>query len=366
MSFQVIFLLLIISLTSQYAIASKLETQTATTEQAQAKFYQNSEQRREVGAGRRLTDWLRVASLIELEKEYVENNFDHRVRSVENTQPQLTAEFAAQIAFSDWLNAELAYEFNYEFEKDQRQFSWDEVLLEARSERVDTKLGRLYLPFGEYYSRFITSPMLEFGETRSDGLLIDIELSDMLEVSTYAFESTVDRLDDSSNIDWGSSVEFNAENELFKLGIGYLSDLAESDEGFLLDVNRQYSKQVSAWNAYAAYHWNRFNLTAEFVRANNAFGELEGNANKPIAYNTEITYQPIPGFQLAFRYEWSEELSDQPERQYGLALAWQPGKHLTVALDYLYGDFQDDFVLDDDDNQQRNRQLTAIQIGLEF
>lgn len=189
---------------------------------------------------------------------------------------------------------------------------------------------------------------------------------DSLEFSAYLFDSKVNKQGNSNGQDWGASLEFKTENEAIIFGLGFLSDLAESDESFLADENNAFESRVSAWNAYALYGMDKFEITAEYVQANDRFREFDNNADKPSAYNIELSYLPTPTVQFALRYEQSDELSDQPEQQYGMTSTWRPGKRVTFAFDYLHGQYRDGFVLDDDDNPQNDRDLLAAQISLEF
>ena len=65
-----------------------------------------------------------------------------------------------------------------------------------------------------------------------------------------------------------------------RVGVGYLSDLAESDERFLRAEGDRYIQRVSAWNAYALFGFDKFEITAEnsFVR----MISLESLKNKKI------------------------------------------------------------------------------------
>jgi hypothetical protein len=52
--------------------------------------------------------------------------------------------------------------------------------------------------------------------------------------------------------------------------------------------------------------------------------------------------------------------------QYGVSGSWRIWKNVGVVVDYLYGDYQDGFVSDDNDNELRHRNLVAGQLVLEF
>jgi hypothetical protein len=101
------------------------------------RIYRNPEERREAGLGTELTDWLTFSGLFELEKNYTQFKYDNAIDIGE----------------------------------------------------AGIQLGKLNLPFGEYYSHFVTGPLLEFGETRKNAIIFDYGITDGLEVSVFAFDS---------------------------------------------------------------------------------------------------------------------------------------------------------------------------------
>ena len=66
------------------------------------------------------------------------------------------------------------------------------------------------------------------------------------------------------------------------------------------------------------------------------------------------------------RLEYSDELADEPEWQYGMSVSWRLHRNINIAVDYLYGDYKDGFVTDDNDNELRHRNLLAAQLAIEF
>ena len=135
---------------------------------------------------------------------------------------------------------------------------------------------------------------------------------------------------------------------------------------FLREDNNIYTERVSAWSAHALIGFDHFEITAEIVQANNRFREFNSKENKPVAYNIEFAYFPTPNFQVALRYEGSDEFSDQPTEQYGVSASWRLAERISITGEYLYGRYKNDFVIDDDDNEFDNRDLFAMQVAIEF
>ena len=335
-----------------------------------ARIYRSPEERREAGLGRQLTDWLRLSSLVEVSKMYREDNFSNDVKVKEYDRPIANLQLGFNLSFFDWLSAEFIFDAEYDFQarssENRLHAEWDEAFIEASIEEWGVKIGRQYVPFGEYYSHFVTGPILEFGETRGDGLVVDYTFKDIFEISGFLIDSDVKKQNSDGNFDWGASIDYTSVDEAIRFGVGYLSDLAESDEQFLSQDNNRYDNRVSAWNVYMLFGLEQFEITAEYLQANSRFREFEDNMNKPNAYNIEFAYFPKPAWQFALRHEHSNEFGEEPRDQFGLASTWAPSSHFTITAEYLHGTYKNNFVLDDDDNDQQDRDIVAIEMSIEF
>lgn len=326
--------------------------------------YRNPEERREAGIGTHVTDWLRLAGLLELEKERsVDQGF--KGLQITNSTPTVPIlQIAAELTFSEVLGAEIVYEA--EHDRLGTHTLVEEAFIKGEFADFGFEAGRLSLPFGEYYSHFITGPMLEFGETRSDALSLDYSPTETLEITAFVFESRADRLAANDSTDWGIAFELTNNSESLRAGFSYLSDLAESDEQFLVDENNRFVHQVGAWSAYALIGFAHLEVTAEFVRSIGSFDELDAGANKPSASNIELAYFPKDSWQVALRYERSDGFGDAPERQYGIAWSWRPVVAANLSLEYLQARYKPGFVQDDNENELNRRRLIAARIGIEF
>ncbi len=227
-------------------------------------------------------------------------------------------------------------------------------------------LGRVSAPFGEFYSHFTTGPLLEFGETIRDGLIIDYSILDFIELTGFIIDSRVEKDNKNTDYDWGTVIEYTSAAEAVRLGLGYSSDLAESDERFLRDLNNEYENRVSAWNAHVLIGFDNFEITGEIIQAINKFREFERQEDKPSAYNIELAYFPLSSLQFSARLEGSDEFSDEPKTQYGFATTWRPIDRMSITAEYLHGKYKNDFVFDDDDNELDDRDLFAAQVTIEF
>jgi hypothetical protein len=338
-----------------------LEEVEETVDVAPAKFYSTPAERREAGMGRELTGWLTVSGLIEVETVHVWDSFRGGESEDEQTDENLQLGFG--ITFTETLGAEMVFEY----EAETGLSKLDEGLVSYESEVWGASAGRYYVPFGEYFSSFVVGPMLEFGETRVNAVGIDYSWEDRTEVFAYLFESEVDKTGDNTDKpDWGLGLELSSADDAVKLGVNYISDIAESDEGLLEDFDNRYRSRVGGWNAYAIYGMEQSIITAEMIRAADKIDELDPEEDQPFAWNVELAWYPRSSYQFAVRLEHSNELSDQPEWQYGVSFSWRIHKNIGIVADYLYGDYKDGFVTDDNDNELRHRNLVAGQLVIEF
>lgn len=331
-------------------------------EEATARIYRSPEERRDAGIGHEITDWIEIFSLIEFETEYEKETLGDGPKLKGIRQSSQSFQLGLDVEISDQLIAEIVYE--YEFDRDQGQV--DEAIIEYETDHWSLKIGRENISFGEFFSHFATGPLLEFGETRADALTLGYKFSPQLEVFGLVFKGDINALGHSHQTDFGGGLEFTADNESFVLGFNYLSDIAESDEQFLAEEGNRYFKRVSGFNAYLLWALERFEITAEVVKAMDRFMELEPEVDQPIAWNLELAWMPRPRWQLAFRVEGSAELEDEPERQLGLSSSWLLSKYAHLSLDYLYGDYKKGFAEDDNENELESRQSAAIQLSIEF
>lgn len=330
------------------------------------RIYRSPDERREASLGIPLTDWLKFGAVVEVEKEWQKDNFRGNDNdTTDDPDPQLAIELGLEVLYQEWLEAELLIAIEDDGRTHYQEV--DEALVGVDLGDVGIKMGWIYLPFGVFYSHFVTGPLLEFGQTRATSFLVDYTFADdTVEVAGFIFDSDIDEKRDQNELDWGVSVEFETHDESIRLGAGYISDLAESEEEFLFDFNEQWSRRVPAWNAYGMFGYPPFEFTAEVVRALKPFKEYDKENNQPFSYNIELAYFPFRQIQFAFRIEHSEEFDGAPEWQYGVSTTWAPIDNLTFSIDYLYARYKDGFVTDDFDNIQTSHSFIALNAAWTF
>lgn len=325
--------------------------------------FRTRDERREAGLGTELTDWLTFSGLVEVEHirealsftEGLGNHYDF------STDPAVQA--ALDVSILDIFEVELILEYS----EDSRDPIMDELIIEADLGEFGFSVGRFYAPFGLYYSHFVTGPMLEYSETRRDMFVIDYDFFDVVEIAAFTFEGETRKFAESKDdIGWGLSLDAFLLTGRLNVGGGYISNIAESDEEFLIEENNIFQQKVGAWNAYAVYEADTWDVSFEILNAVESFREFDRTEDRPESWNLEAAYFPGNAFELAFRYERSRELIDAPEKQLGVALTWRLPNNISMTAEYLKSDYKKGFVEEDDDIFVRDGNTIALWFAIEF
>jgi len=161
--------------------------------------YKTQEERRDAGHSYEITEWLSVTPLLELESlKYEFIPVDAADYSIRERNKSLQIEF--ELNPVDGLQVEIAYEYDDVL----NEFILDEASAEMQKGNTKLEFGKLTLPFGEYYSRFITGPLIEFAETPARALIFAYEIEDEFEISVFSFKSKRNNsLLEEDAYDWG-------------------------------------------------------------------------------------------------------------------------------------------------------------------
>lgn len=326
------------------------------------RIYRTPDERREASVGTQLLPWLKFGAVLDIEKEWKTNNFKNGIKTVENPDTELAIELGFELTSIEWLEAEILFAIEENGSRHYQEV--DEGFVGVDLDDFGAKIGKLYLPFGEFYSHFVTGPLVEFAQTRGPGVIVDYTFWDAFEISGYIFDGKVDKKGHSGKhqLDWGLAAEFVTEDESIRIGGGYISDLGEGDAEFFLDFNNTFQQRVPGWTVHGLIGLPPFEFTGEIVHATEAIKEFDQGADKPLTYNLELAYYPpqIPWIQFALRYEHSAELEGEPQEIYGIGTSLRPLDNLSLSFEYLRGAFKNNFSLDDNDNVQTSYDLIAI------
>lgn len=311
-------------------------------------------------------DRIRIGGLVEVEAGYGEVDYavgdDEETSDVDLATVELAVD--AQIATHVAGHVLLKYE-------DDDLFVDEGYITLAGGERFPAYLiaGRQYLPFGNFDTHFVTDPnTLILGETNEGGVVAGYLFGgDRLDLSVGAFNGEAHEAGDDDAVDsFVAAVKAQPWAGL-TLGVSYISNLAGAN-GFneaVLDPENL-DTLVGGWSAFASFEFrDRFKLIGEYVAALDNFeaGEIydtvETRARKPTAWNAELGVSLVENLELAIRYGGADDGGTEflPETQYGVVLNWGLFDNTNLALEYLHGEFEEDF--------QETDSLT-VQLAIEF
>jgi hypothetical protein len=336
---------------------------TAPDEAEGSPVYVTQEERRHAGVPYLLAPGLTLASFAETEYS-VE-------RSAGANDPGHSDDLAAslQLGFeyapTAFAKAELIVELAAD--REGTAATVDEAILVFEADTafeagaVALALGRLNLPFGEYFSHFVTGPLLEFGETRASAVVLALEADSQLDVATFTYFGR-----GSDGLAWGLAAAATPVAGL-RVGAGYLSALAASQTGLSQGVGDPRPSPVGAVNVTMQARRARFEITAEAVVATAAFRQCADDPARPWAWNLEAAFFPREDVSVALRVEGSDALVDAPSRRAGVALAWRMTERASLAFDYLHGVFRyaEDHAGEDDAGRELKR-VTQVAARFSF
>ncbi|MEZ4752757.1 MAG: LbtU family siderophore porin [Bdellovibrionota bacterium] len=327
----------------------------------QVVFYRTPEERRDAGVKHFLTDWFSISGLLEIEHSAKRNSLTTEPGHSYENHTSENFQFDAELQPLNWLTGE----FTYEYEIDTGKHFVDEALVAIEHKSFEIEFGKMELPFGEYYSYFITGPLIEFGETKDTALVLSYDYEEIVKFSGFIYEGRTKQLASrNESLDWGFAVE-SSPSEWTTFGISYISDLADSEEEFLSDFDYHHQR-VPAISGFAVLDLDVFNLTFEYLSAQKSFQELDDPTNKPEAWNLEVARPLTEDVLLAARFESSHELENAPKLQTGLSLSWRATEQVLLSLDYLHGWHKQKYSTDDHGFEISNTNTLVAQISASF
>ena len=286
-----------------------------------------------------------------------------------------TAELSVDAAITDRVKAHVL--FLYE---DDEDVVVDEAYIAINSDAVCEPdeackspwyagAGKLYVPFGSFESHFISDPLtLELGETRETAALAGI-WNDWVNVAAGVFNGDINETGKDDHIaKFFATGVFSLPEETvsafeFRAGVSYISDISDSD-GLTDFMSEEFSTEAESTDAEEEPHVTpfddevqayvqgftafisatfaeKFTVEAEYLGALDAYKE---NPNfKPQSWNFEFAFTPIEVLELAIRYGGSDKtLNFLPDTQYGGCISYGLFENTSLALEYMYGEFEND------------------------
>ena len=269
-----------------------------------------------------------------------------------------------------------------QYDSDTGDIDADEAVIALHADPLELEAGRTYLPFGRFYSHFVSGPLIEFGETQANALVLSYAPVPELDLQVASFRAR--GRDGERNVTpWGYvlAIDFKPRAR-FHLGWSVLSDLAAANSRLLsgglnrgsvamvgentVDQENLRPRVVPGMSAYIVWLSARFDFSIEAVTALRNFRELESDRNRPLAWNIELAHHLTSSFDLALRVEGSRELEDAPELQCGIAGSWRVRLNLSLTVEYLRGEFSGDLAVNAHGEAYRRVDQVGVNLSIAF
>jgi hypothetical protein len=112
----------------------------------------------------------------------------------------------------------------YEYDDKSNRHTLDEAIAAFEGGDFELELGKLFVPFGVYFSHFVSGPLLEFGETRGRGATLSYRPDDRLDLAAFVYKGRASKTESNGrDWDWGFAVE-GSPFEFGSFGVSYLSE----------------------------------------------------------------------------------------------------------------------------------------------
>ena len=314
-----------------------------------ARLYTTREEKREAGIKHEIFPWLVASGLAEFQWQWQRFALDNKDRYdyIDDTAASIQANFF--ISPVDWIKSEIITEYDTNTD----ELIVDEAELAFEYGPWELAFGKLYLPFGQYISHFANGPITEFGETRANSVSLAYNYLDDVDISFAVYRSNAHEIGSSNRIDWSAGIEAWPSDDV-SVGISYLSDLADSEQGLLRAHHNRYMNKVPAISGYLLWVAKEYEFVLEFLGALESFDELKSDRDQPMAVNLEFTHYMTSRMDWTIRIEGSQEIEDMPELQLGIAVNYRIINNVFLTVEGLHGFFSDSLAKDGSDNDYKS------------
>ncbi len=317
---------------------------------------------KEAEKGAALGKWaerIHLGGLLETEVAWERSDYHDPAREDDTTSDLAlaTAELDVDVAVSKHVSSHFAFLWE---EEDTEPVDLDEGIITIdgfTGAPLFVNVGKMYVPFGRFESHFISYPLtLQLGETRESAVVAGIR-GNGVEFMLGAFNGDINKTGADELIEsYVAAAVFTLPDEAapglsLSAGISYISNIADSDG--LQDVAvGTVSDYIGGFSAFLSAALNdKFFLDAEYLGATESFaaGELPsfdgGLPVKPRAWNLELAYAPLNDLELAVSYAGCDDCGAGiddflPEKQYGGVVIYNLNEDVSLAVEYLYGEFE--------------------------
>jgi hypothetical protein len=337
----------------------KISKEATTGPEAQSlteRVRQIEEKMKQTGLLEKWADKITLSGLIEAEGGYQDYDYDDPAEDDEDSSDIVlaTVELGVDVDITKHVKGHVLFLWE---EDDTEPVDVDEGFITLDGEDVVPlylTVGKLYVPFGNFESHFISDPLtLELGETRESALTVGY-VNEWVNVSVSAFNGDVDETGEDDHIEsFVASASLSVPEEVssnFGIcgGVSYISNIADTD-GLEEETPGEIKDYVGGFHAFASLSFmDKLFLEFEYLGAVDEFeaGELSfdgGQEFEPETWNVELAYAATDRLELAVKYEGGDDLDNfLPEDQYGAAVTYGLFENTSLSLEYLHGEFEND------------------------
>lgn len=220
-------------------------------------------------------------------------------------------------------------------------------------------LGQLYVPFGQYSSRFITNPETQIlGRTRERALVLGYRPDDGFYGSAYIFKGNTDvNHAAEGGVNLGYYHRFK--NLITHFSAGLISNLAESENlqkpsglnkipfsGFSIGSNAEHLKYaVPGLSGYASLGYQQYSFEVQYIKALRHFDPSDLSFNEhgadPQAFHSEVAYhfniQEKPmAFMLGYDFSQNALALLLPRDRFSAAISMAFWRNTLTTLEYRH------------------------------
>jgi hypothetical protein len=325
-------------------------------------------------------DRIQISGLVEVEAGYADTDYEDPATpdETESDVDLATVELVVDARIVDHVDGHVMFKY-----EEDELFVDEGFIALVGTEQFPFYLvaGRQYIPFGNYDSHFVTDPgTLVLGETNNGAVVAGYRVGgEMVDVSVGAFNGRIDKTGDDDTIASFVGSVVVSPLDWIMLGASYTSNLAGSDtlSEFVTDrdgdgeIGDPIADTVGGWSVFATVEFlDRFRVIGEYVSALDEFepGELYDPADvkkrQPAAWNVELGVGILENLEAAARYGGSTDGGDPisgefmlPESEYGAVVNWGLFESTNLAVEYLHGEFEEEFQTAD---------TFTVQLAIEF
>ncbi len=227
--------------------------------------------------------------------------------------------------------------------------------------------GRVYPAIGLFESFMVSDPLtLELFEMRATALEAGYARR-WFNLSLGIFKSDFQKLgDDDDQVNtFYARADFTPKIAGWdmRLGIAWTNNIAagrgltaELAQGAVADFVPGFGLTAKAKGKWAALIFELLGALEDFEAGELRFAPA-GATVRPMAWNLEVAFFPMEGLTLAFRCERTRDaFLLLPERQLGVSVAYDIFEDTSLAMEYLFGEFQN----------QDERHLITLQLAVGF